>query len=75
MTRTTHWRGRIDDLRSLHGGKLPAGTYRYIAARGVTPAGKNSSSDRTARCPGCSVIPWPEISEAVVIKSAIEDLV
>ena len=24
----------IEDLRSLHGGKLPVGTYRYIAARG-----------------------------------------
>jgi hypothetical protein len=24
----------LDDLRDLHGGRLPAGRYRFIAARG-----------------------------------------
>jgi hypothetical protein len=27
----------IDDLRSLHGGKLPTGSYRYMAAIGDDP--------------------------------------
>jgi hypothetical protein len=27
----------LDDLRSLHGGDLPAGSYRYIAAVGEDP--------------------------------------
>jgi hypothetical protein len=27
----------IDDLRSLHGGMLPAGSYRYMAAHGENP--------------------------------------
>jgi hypothetical protein len=27
----------IDDLRSLHGGELPAGSYRYMAAVGEDP--------------------------------------
>ena len=26
--------GAVEDLRSLHGGELPTGTYRYIQARG-----------------------------------------
>lgn len=29
--------GAIDDLRSLHGGKLPVGSYRYIVAQGDDP--------------------------------------
>jgi hypothetical protein len=27
----------IDDLRSLHGGELPPGSYRYIVAYGADP--------------------------------------
>jgi hypothetical protein len=29
--------GAVDDLRSLHGGDLPAGSYRYIEAQGDDP--------------------------------------
>jgi hypothetical protein len=29
--------GAINDLRSLHGGVLPAGSYRYIVAHGPDP--------------------------------------
>jgi hypothetical protein len=29
--------GAIDDLRSLHGGELPIGSYRYIVAYGDDP--------------------------------------
>jgi hypothetical protein len=29
--------GAIDDLRSLHGGDLPVGSYRYIVAQGEDP--------------------------------------
>jgi hypothetical protein len=29
--------GAIDDLRSLHGGVLPAGSYRYIVAHSADP--------------------------------------
>jgi hypothetical protein len=29
--------GAVDDLRSLHGGRLPTGTYRWIVAHGEDP--------------------------------------
>ena len=30
-------RAAIEDLRSLHGGALPAGLYRYVEAGGSAP--------------------------------------
>jgi hypothetical protein len=36
-TTTDALAGAIDDLRSLHGGTLPRGSYEYVEAQGTDP--------------------------------------